>query len=123
MSFYRLNTLEAVGYNSWRNGGRYFVLWLFQLLSGGEFVLNLFPLPQILGITIYSLSLSWIIQKFNIRDRLVSVFIILSALTVPFLYQIYMYQYDALTMCIAMGSKLPPVYWNHIIAIPFAVMP
>ncbi len=106
--YYRLRDGETFEYykgivGSLRYCGRYFALWILQLLAGDKFTFNLFPLPQILGIVIYALSLSWIIQKFGIKDRLVSILVILSALTVPFMYQNYMYQYDALSMCIGIS--------------------
>ncbi|MBQ9183949.1 MAG: glucosyltransferase domain-containing protein [Neisseriaceae bacterium] len=116
--FYRLRDGETYQFDkgtvtSWRYGGRPLVVWLFQLLSGGQFVFNLFPLPQILGIMIYALSLSWIVQRFNVKDRLMSVLIILSALTVPFMYQNYMYQYDALTICISIAIlSITPLVLN-----------
>ncbi|MBQ9725564.1 MAG: hypothetical protein IJV56_09555 [Neisseriaceae bacterium] len=51
--FYRLRDGETYQFDkgtvtSWRYCGRPLVLWLFQLLSGEEFVFNLFPLPQIM---------------------------------------------------------------------------
>ena len=116
--FYRLRDGETYLFDkgtvtSWRYGGRPLVVWLFQLLSGGEFIFNLFPLPQMLGIVFYSLSLSWIVQRFNIKDRMISILIILSTLTVPFMYQNYMYQYDALTICISIIIlSITPLIFN-----------
>ena len=60
--FYRLRDGETYLFDkgtvtSWRYCGRPFVLWLFQLLSGGQFVFSLYPLPQILGIVLYAVSL------------------------------------------------------------------
>lgn len=116
--FYRLRDGETYLFDkgtvtSWRYCGRPLVLWLFQLLSGSQFVFNLYPLPQILGIVIYAVSLSWILQRFDVKDRLISILIILSALTVPFMYQNYMYQYDALTMCISIAIlSITPLILN-----------
>lgn len=83
--------------------GRWFATWLFQVLSNDKFIFNLFPLPQILGIIIYAISLAWITQKLSITDRISNALIILFALSFPFIFQNYAYQYDCLTMMLALS--------------------
>ena len=84
-------------------GGRWFASWLLQILSADKFIFNIFPLSQILGIVIYAISLSWIVQKISITNRFSSALIILLSLTYPFVFQNYSYQYDCLTMLLALS--------------------
>lgn len=89
--------------NDFSTTGRWFSSWLFQILVADKFLFNLFPLPQILGIIIYAVSLSWIVQKISITDRFSSALIILLSLSYPFIFQDYAYQYDCLTMMLALS--------------------
>ena len=81
--------------NDFSSTGRWFASWLFQVLAADKFLFNLFPLPQILGIIVYAISLSWIVQKISVTDRFSSALVVLLSLLYPFIFQDYAYQYDS----------------------------
>ncbi|MBP3221028.1 MAG: glucosyltransferase domain-containing protein [Neisseriaceae bacterium] len=104
---------RMAGVRDYSLDGRYLTNVVFRFLSQDNFLFNLAPLPQIMGIVIYSITLMFIVRKIEIFNRLQSGLLLFIALTTPYMLAVYPYNYDALSICIAMSIfSLTPFIFN-----------
>ena len=94
---------RMTGVRDYSLDGRYLTNIIFRFLSQDSFLFNLAPLPQILGIVIYAITLMFIVRKVKIFNRLQSGLLLFIALTTPYMLAVYPYNYDTLSICIALS--------------------
>ncbi len=104
---------RMTGERDFSRDGRYIVNYLLKILSQDSFLFNPYPLAQVSGIIIYALTLTLIIRKIGIIDRLQSGLLLLVTLTTPYMLAVYPYNYDALSICIALSLfSIAPFIFN-----------
>ena len=104
---------RMTGERDFSRDGRYIVNYLLKILSQDSFLFNPYPLAQVSGIIIYALILTLIIRKIGIIDRLQSGLLLLVTLTTPYMLAVYPYNYDALSICIALSLfSIAPFIFN-----------
>lgn len=101
------------GASNWSNNGRPLTDFIIELLTFGLPIVDISPMPQIIGIISLSTAIYFLIEKFLGNDKNIGIICFIPLLMSPFYLENMSYKYDSLTMSLSVLAAVLPAMSNN----------